>query len=362
MHIVIDNRIRRSSTGRYSDRLVEHLQSVDTTNQYTILLQPDDPWKPVAKNFTTLPCSFGQFSFNPLDQIGFARLLYSLKADLVHFPMNQQPLFYLKPVITTTMDLTMLRFTRPGKTPYPVFLLKMAGYRFLFWYSNKKSKAIITISNFVKKDLAQHYPFTKGKTTTTYCASEPPIKKVTKPKVQPKNFITYVGTPFPHKNLENLIKAYGILHKDQSELELVLIGKKEHYYTELEKQYGNTPGLHFTGFVSDEELRWYYENARGYIFPSLSEGFGLPGLEAMVHSCPVVSSNATCLPEIYGDAAHYFNPTDINDMASKINDVLSNKKLRDSLIKKGHAQVKKYSWQKMAEQTLAVYKKALGQK
>jgi hypothetical protein len=127
MHIVIDNRIRRSSTGRYSDRLVEHLQSVDAENQYTILLQPDDPWKPAAKNFTTLPCSFGQFSFNPLDQVRFAKMLYSLKADIVHFPMNQQPLFYVKPVVTTTMDLTMLRFTRPGKTPYPVFLAKNGG-------------------------------------------------------------------------------------------------------------------------------------------------------------------------------------------------------------------------------------------
>jgi glycosyltransferase involved in cell wall biosynthesis len=172
----------------------------------------------------------------------------------------------------------------------------------------------------------------------------------------------YVGTPFPHKNLENLIKAFAVLRANQPELELVLVGKKEFYYTQLENQYGKAPGLRFTGFVSDEELRWYYENARAYIFPSFSEGFGLPGLEAMVHGCPVVSSNATCLPEVYGDAAHYFNPEDVDDMAHKIDEVLTNKKLRDTLIKKGYAQVKKYSWQKMAEQTLAVYKKALGQK
>jgi glycosyltransferase involved in cell wall biosynthesis len=238
----------------------------------------------------------------------------------------------------------------------------MAGYRFLFWYSNKKSRAIITISNFVKKDLAAHYPFTKNKTTTTYCASEPPFKQIATPKIKPKNFIMYVGTPFPHKNLENLIKAFGLLRNNQPELELVLIGKKEHYYTQLEKQYGSTPGLHFTGFVSDEELRWYYENTRGYVFPSLSEGFGLPGLEAMVHGCPVVSSNATCLPEIYGEAAHYFNPEDTADIANKIDDVLSNRTLRESLIKKGHEQVKKYSWQKMTEQTVAIYKKSMGQK
>src|SRR5690348_392876 len=91
-HIVIDARIRRSTTGRYTDRLVEHLQKLDDFHRYTILVQPDDPWKPTAKNFTALPCPYPQFSFNPLHEIGFARQLYGLKPDLVHFTMTQQPL------------------------------------------------------------------------------------------------------------------------------------------------------------------------------------------------------------------------------------------------------------------------------
>jgi len=111
--------------------------------------------------------------------------------------------------------------------------------------------------------------------------------------------------------------------------------------------------------VSEGQLRWLYENTAAYIFPSLSEGFGLPGLEAMAHGAPVVSSNATCLPEIYGNAAHYFDPLDINDIANKTNDVLTNSDLRNELIKKGKTQAAKYSWQQMAKQTLEVYKKAL---
>jgi glycosyltransferase involved in cell wall biosynthesis len=95
------------------------------------------------------------------------------------------------------------------------------------------------------------------------------------------------------------------------------------------------------------------------VFPSLSEGFGLPGLEAMAHGAPVVSSDATCLPEIYGDAAEYFNPENIQSMVKAINHVLENPNRRAELKKLGAAQVKKYSWQKTAEQTLEVYRKIL---
>jgi glycosyltransferase involved in cell wall biosynthesis len=89
------------------------------------------------------------------------------------------------------------------------------------------------------------------------------------------------------------------------------------------------------------------------------EGFGLPALEAMGYGAPVASSSATCLPEIYEDAAHYFDPFDINDMARAIGDILASKALRESLIKKGAKQVKKYSWKRMAKQTHTIYMNAL---
>jgi glycosyltransferase involved in cell wall biosynthesis len=115
----------------------------------------------------------------------------------------------------------------------------------------------------------------------------------------------------------------------------------------------------FTGFVSEGELKWLYQNCVAYVFPSLSEGFGLPALEAIVSGAPVASSNATCLPEVYGDAAHYFDPLNVEDMAAKVGDIIDDPKLRAELIAKGKKQAAKYSWRRMAEQTLAVYNRAL---
>lgn len=360
-HIVIDARIRRTSTGRYVDRLIEHLQAIDSTNRYTVLIQPDDPWRPTAKNFSFYFCRFPQFSFNPLHQVAFARMLYKLRADLVHFPMNQQPLFYLKKVITTTMDFTMLRFTRAGKTPKLIFYVKMTGYRFLFWYSNKKSAHIITITNYVKNELEKTYSFTKGKITTTYCAAEPALAaKAQQPKGVVKNdkFLFAVGTAFPHKNLEGLVQAHKILQRTHPTLKLFLAGKKEYYYEQLDsyiEQNTNTNTVFTMGFITDAELKWMYEHASVYVFPSFSEGFGLPALEAMVHGTPVASSNATCLPEVCGDAAVYFDPHSPADMATATEKLLTDERLRQRMVQKGHQQVKKFSWRTMAKQTLACY-------
>ena len=371
--IIIDARIRRSSTGRYVDRLIEHLQNIDTENHYTVLTQPTDDWQPVAQNFRRADAPYGQFSFSPLQQIKFAKQLKKLKPDLVHFPMNQQPVFYRGIVVTSTMDLTMLRFTRPGKTPLPIFWLKMIGYKYLFRSSVNKSKAIITISEFVKNDLEHHYPDSVGKITVTYCASEPPVPETaifptvlaSKFHLQSSTFqfLLHVGSPFPHKNIERLIEAFEILVTERPELKLVLAGKREHYFEQLQKQIDASPArdnIVVTGFIPDAQLKWLYQNASVYVLPSLSEGFGLPGLEAMAHGCPVVSSNATCLPEVYEDAAHYFDPLSTQDMAIKINEVLTDESLRSQLIANGHQQLKKYSWPRMAQQTLKVYEQVLG--
>ena len=125
------------------------------------------------------------------------------------------------------------------------------------------------------------------------------------------------------------------------------------------KSHGLSDDVIFPGFVSEGELRWLYENTLAYVFPSLSEGFGLPGLEAMVHGTPVISSKATCLPEIYKKGACYFNPEDEIDMANKINKVITNKKYRNNLIAEGLNVSAQYSWEKMAQQTLDAYDRVL---
>jgi glycosyltransferase involved in cell wall biosynthesis len=178
-----------------------------------------------------------------------------------------------------------------------------------------------------------------------------------------KPYLLYVGNAYPHKNLKRLILAFKKLVEDYNlDYQLVLVGGGDHFYRKLRRdtnlrmlpQFTNR--ILFLGFVSDKELDELYKNASLYVFPSLHEGFGLPPLEAMARGLPVVSSSATCLPEILGKAIIYFNPLDIDDMAEKIKKTLLDNRAKKDLIRKGYKQIKKYSWRKMAEETLEIYK------
>jgi glycosyltransferase involved in cell wall biosynthesis len=206
-------------------------------------------------------------------------------------------------------------------------------------------------------------PFATHKLAVTYEASEPPLSK---PGAHPVgvegDFLLYVGTAFPHKNLDTLIKSLDRLNETFPKLKLVLTGKKEIHYEELEVWAQDRPSrenIIFTGFVSDESLKWLYEHCKAYVFPSLSEGFGLPALEAMSYGAPVIASDASCIPEVLGTAAYYFNARSEKDIASKVTDVLKGKKLREKLIAGDKEQVKKYSWERMAQETLVIYKSSL---
>lgn len=359
--IVIDARELRTSTGRYVERLLHHLQEIDHHNDYAVLLKPKDiaGWQPKNPNFTAIPCPHEAFTF--AEQIGLKSQIEKLKPDLVHFAMTQQPISYGGKVVTTIHDLTTLRFDNPAKNKL-VFRFKQGVYSYVVNRVANKSITIITPTQFVKDDVVEYTGIDPEKVTVTYEAAD----TITGPAEQfgdlkDKQFLMYVGRPTPHKNLERLIEAFVNLKGQHPGLKLVLAGKKDSNYSRIESEI-NTRGIKnvvFTDFVSDGQLRWLFENCAAYIFPSLSEGFGLPALEAMMLGAPVVSSNATCLPEVYGDAAHYFDPLDTQNMADAINEVLTNKKLRQDLIKKGSVQAKKYSWERMAQQTLDVYNFAL---
>src|SRR5690606_15889141 len=117
--------------------------------------------------------------------------------------------------------------------------------------------------------------------------------------------------------------------------------------------------IHFTGFIEDAQRDWLFTKAKAYVFPSLMEGFGLPPLEAMAYGTPVVSSNSSCMPELLGEAEEYFDPLDVDDIASKTLGVIDNNSLRSELIERGYKQVAKYSWRRMAKETHAIYMKVL---
>lgn len=359
--IVIDAREIRTSTGRYIERLLHYLQLIDQTNDYVVLLKPVDiaGWQPTNPRFRVVACPHKEFTF--AEQLAFKRQLKGLHPDLVHFPMVQQPIWYKGKVVTTMQDLTTIRFRNPSKHAL-VFTIKQWVYKYVNKRVAKKSQALITPTAFVKQDVVSFTGVSPDKITVTLEAADPiPFPAEPIMELQNARFIMYVGRPLPHKNLPRLIEAFKQLKVKHPDLKLVLAGKKDVLYEQIEKvvHEQGTPDVMFTGFVSEGQLRWLYEHCAAYVFPSLSEGFGLPPLEAMIHGAPVVCSNATCLPEVNGDAAVYFDPLNITDMAAKVASVIDNVSVRQSLINRGNQQVARYSWQRMAEQTLEVYRRVL---
>lgn len=359
--IVIDARELRTTTGRYVERLLNYLQQIDNDHDYVVLLNPKDldGWLPTNKRFDKLACPYKEFTF--AEQLGFLKQLKTIKPDLVHFPMVQQPILYRGKTVTTMQDLTTVRFRNTAKN-WLIFTIKQIVYKWVNHIVAHKSSALIAPSEFVKDDVARYTRTNSRKITVTYESADKITDEASPVEgLDGVSFIMYTGRPLPHKNLYRLVAAFASLKKSHPKLKLVLVGKKDVHYERLESwvQDQNIENIVFTNFVSEAGLRWLYENCQAYIFPSLSEGFGLPGLEAMCHGAAVVSSNATCLPEIYGQAALYFDPTNTEDMAAKISEVLDSKSLRASLIRKGYEQIKKYSWRRMAEQTLDIYKEVL---
>lgn len=162
--------------------------------------------------------------------------------------------------------------------------------------------------------------------------------------------IVYTGNLYPHKNMPVLIEAV-----ERLKINLKIICARSVFESRLPK----SKYVEYLGRLTDREMIEVYKESQAFVFPSLIEGFGLPGLEAMAIGIPVIAARASCLPEIYGDAALYFDPFNVDDLVEKIKLVLENKDLQKDMINKGLAQVKKYSWTKMAKQTWEIYQNAL---
>lgn len=359
--IVIDARESGTTTGRYIDKLIENLHQLKPSYKVVILTTKKrlEAVQKIARRFEVVECRYKEFGFG--EQLGLWRQIHKLKPDLVHFGMVQQPILYRGKVVTTMHDLTGTRFRNPSKN-WLIFTIKQQVYKWVNRIVAHKSKVIMTGSEFVKEDVAKYARVNSRKIVVTYEAADK-IEEEPEPveELKDKDFLMYTGRPQPHKNLPRLIGAFSFLRQQYPGLRLVLAGKKDTLYKQIEKDV-NEHGINnviFTGFVSEGQLRWLYENTKCYVFPSLSEGFGLPGLEAMVHGAPVASSNATCLPEVYQDGAIYFDPLDPHDIADKIEQVLTKSSLATDLVEKGRKVAAKYSWKRMAEQTLAIYNDVL---
>ena len=292
-------------------------------------------------------------------QIGLplSLFLHEPRPDVFFSPTHYAPRFSPSPTAISIMDLSYIY--------YPEMFRKSDLYQLRNWtsYSVKKASKIFTISKASKDDIIKVYEVPSEKVIATY----PGIKQFSMKsqfsnfkKIKDKygikgDFILFVGTLQPRKNIVRLIEAFSqIKTKD---IQLVIVGKKGWLYEEIleaPKKYGIENSIKFLDFVPNEDLSVLYQNALCFVLPSLYEGFGLPVLEAMKYGCPVITSNVSSLPEAGGDAALYIDPLNVSDITAKIKMVFEDNKLRKEMIEKGKKQVAKFSWEKTAKETLKV--------
>lgn len=362
MHIAIDARIINSSTGRYVERLLTYLERQDSPHTYSVIVRAEDVdyWKPTKTNFKVVVANYANYSLG--EQIRFYFFLRRLHADLVHFCMPQQPWLYRRRKVTTVHDLNLIRIKQKDGMNKFKLRFRRAVFKKLLRSVIRKSKYIITPTEYTKQDLLKFKKKNPDHVVVTYESADKLANKLVPIKrYEGVSYLLYVGRSEEYKNIRGLIKAHKRLRKTHPKLRLVICGKRDDNSKAIEewaydKGYRN---IDFYGFAEDRELAWLFSNCAAFVWPTFMEGFGLPPLEAMRHKAPVASSNATCLPEVLGSAAIYFDPSDIKDMATKIDAILTSKKIRTTLIARGTKQVSKYSWDKMARETLEVYNRAL---
>lgn len=368
LHIGIDARFygpTAKGLGRYTAELIRYLGVVDQTNRYSIFLRDEQfrSFVPPSDRFKPIRAELPWYSL--AEQIQMPRLVRAAEVDLMHYPHFNVPLLAPKPFVVTIHDLIISHFpTVRASTLGPLlYAIKHWGFNRVINHAVHASEHVITVSEFSKQDIQKTFKIPNTSISVTYESVHnghhiyPPVDisrwGITKP------FLLYIGNAYPHKNLERLLEAF-LDPSLRDHLQLVLVGKKDYFYERIEneaKRLGFMIGQEvlFPGFVSDEHLDSFFRKAAVYVFPSLYEGFGLPPLEALARNCPVVSSNATCMPEILKDCAIYFSPESIDEMRRAIHVVVDDQKTREALLKKAPALVASYSWEKMAQETLQIY-------
>lgn len=372
MKIGIDARLygtKHGGIGRYTQELIKNLEAIDSKNDYYIFMAVDNfkDYQPTNPKFHKVSANFKVYGI--FEQLLYPFLLYKYQLDLVHFPHFNAPLMYRKKFIVTIHDLIISHYpsTRATTLNPILYKTKLSAYNLLVAKVAKNSARILTVSNYTKNDIARFLKVNAEKIVVVYNGVDVSINGSDCVNVMAElgitgKYLLYIGSAYPHKNLERLINAFGEVKKDYPQLQLVLGGKNNFFYERLKQMINESENLSavkasmvFTDYLTDQKLACLYKNAELYVFPSLIEGFGLPALEAQVHGLPVISSQAACLPEILGDSAIYFDPENTAQMAEKISLALASADVRAELISQGRENIKKYSWSKMAEKIQQQY-------
>ena len=364
MRIGIDARMmgKGYGIGRYIEELVDGLLKLDSQNEYVLFVRPGvvERARFSGSRFSIVETSIPWYSWQ--EQVFFSKLINHARVDLMHFPHWNVPLLYRGRFVVTIHDLTMYHYPRPEATTLgPVtYWVKDHIHRMVVRHAVEAAQHIFVTSEFTKQDVCETLAVPEEKMTVTYQAAfERKKSMVTSTSTKPtKPYILYVGAAYPHKNIENLIRAWKIFtEKYDTEHELVLVGKNDSFWDRLVSTFDIThlPQCRYLGFVPDDELGQLYAHASVFVFPSLYEGFGLPPLEAMVSGLQVVSTDRSCLKEVLGDGAAYIDPENPEDIARTLYRVASDAPLREELIQKGRNQARNYSWDRLVQHTLDAY-------
>lgn len=369
MKIFIDgyeaNTPQRLGSSQVGFELLKNLEKIDRLNEYTILL----PSKPLDD----MPPERAGWRYKTLapkrlwTRVALPLILYTTRArpDLFFSPTHYIPRFSPVKTIVTIFDLAYLHF--------PEMFKKQDLYKLKNWtkFSVQNSTHIITISSSSKKDIIENYNIDKDKITVAYpgyselfkpIVDQKQIKKVLDKYKIKDNFVIYIGTIQPRKNLPRLIEAVARIEN----LQLVVVGKtsgegrqgwKFEETLEAPKKLGIEGRVIFTGFAPTEDICLLINGAKAGALPSLYEGFGITLLETMACGVPVITSNVSSLPEVVGSAGLLVDPYSVDQIEQAIRTIISDKKLRAKLSKAALQQAKKFSWQKMARQILKVFEK-----
>ncbi|MCH5224640.1 MAG: glycosyltransferase family 4 protein [Muribaculaceae bacterium] len=279
--------------------------------------------------------------------------------DLFHSPFFHAPRLRKTPVMLTVHDLRLYRFPQTYEFFRYQFLKKRVKD------SIRKADHIISISDFTKEEIENLIGVEPGKVTVVHEAINRESfsdKGLKEPKDLPEElkkhrFLLSVGHMEPRKNYDRLLDAYLKVKENPelSDLQLVIVGRKDHSFKETVERIEKSPGVHYLNFVDGETLLWLYKNADLFVFPSYYEGFGFPPLEAAALGTLSAVSNISSIPEVCGEGSLYFNPYDVEDMSRAIEKGLLDTTAIKEKKTKMEENLNRFSWKKNAEETLKVY-------
>lgn len=364
MNIAIDgneaNVEKRVGSGEYAYELIKHLSFYQNKHQFTIFLKnpPRTDLPPATANWKYIV-----IKPKPL-WTRFAlpfRLLTTRNLELIFSPSHYGPHFSPIPSIISIMDLSYVYYPQMFNKTDLLQLKKWTGY------SVKKAKKIITISKYSRNSIIDYYQVDPKKIYVTYLGYNRKVyhSKYKKEEIQEvkqqfniDDYLLFVGTIQPRKNLLRLIEAFLKITNNYPSLKLIIVGKKGWLYEDIFKQIEkDKKKIIYLGYLENRTIAKLYCGAKAYILPSLYEGFGLTVVEAMACGCPVVLSKVSSLPEIAKDAAVYVDPKSTDSISEGVLKVIQKdqKYYRKEMINKGFSIANSFSWEDCAAKTIKVF-------